>query len=312
LAPRDPQVLAYVADVDVHIHRPDLAVETYKCLLAVDPHNAPILAHLADLYLEFDWPLEAQALLEPAVRALPDNLDLKIALAAVYAQYSNFAAAEPLLSAIRRHSPAESTLWSNMAHVYLLSHRYSDAITVAQQAVDQWHDPVGWLYLGQAYYAQGDYDHAIQAYRQMLAQQPQAPDPHYYLGLCYQQQNRPEEALQEWETVLRSHPDFQQTRLLLGQLYIRMGRAAEGERLLAEFRREKPEQAKLTAAYYVVSVSPHSAEAHWQMAQVYRDEGNMPLLLVELKKTLELDPHHAAARRLLDQTLPHTTSVVEP
>jgi hypothetical protein len=35
------------------------------------------------------------------------------------------------------------------------------------------------------------------------------------------------------------------------------------------------------------------------MALVYRERGDRPRMTVEARKTLELDPHHAGAQRLL-------------
>src|ERR1041384_2156432 len=79
----------------------------------------------------FGWPLEAEALLQPAVRAAPDNLYLKVGLALAYLQHENYDAADRLLQEVRSKAPEDTNLWGPLLPLYNKSHRYRDAINVA-------------------------------------------------------------------------------------------------------------------------------------------------------------------------------------
>jgi tetratricopeptide (TPR) repeat protein len=300
LQPHDPEPLLLLADIEHRARRYDAAVDAYKAALAIAPGNQRALTGLAFLYVAFGWPFDAEALLQPAVRAAPQNTYLKVALAAAYTQQQNWDAAERLLLEARHLAPDEVTLWSPLAHLYNQTHRERDAVAVAREALARRPGDTQMLNeLGEAYYQLHDLPNAMAAFRQTVAVQPDDVTAHYDLGLCYQRLNQPEEAIRELEDVRRRDADFAQTRLLLGRLYLRDGRAAEGRRLLDESRRVEAREHRQARAGLLVSIHPRSAAAHWQMALIYREQGNRGRMIVEARKVLELDPHHAAARRML-------------
>ena len=152
---------------------------------------------------------------------------------------------------------------------------------------------------GQAEYHLHNLPSALAAFRQALALQPDNVEAHYYLGLCDRSSGDPLAAIRELEYVLQRDPDFAQTRFILGRLYLRANHPAQGERLMDEFRRAQAREHERSRAGLLLSTHPHSAGAHWRMALLYRQQGDMPHMTVELRKTLELAPRHAGAERLL-------------
>ena len=101
------------------------------------------------------------------------------------------------------------------------------------------------------------------------------------------------------ELVLQRDPELMKARLVLGRLYIKTGRTAEGQRLLADFRRAQALEDRRARVGVRLVYSPRSADAHWQMALVYREMGDLPHMRVEARKTLELAPGHKGARELM-------------
>jgi tetratricopeptide (TPR) repeat protein len=191
-------------------------------------------------------------------------------------------------------------LWSPLARLYNQTHREREAIAVAREALSRRPGNSKMLNeLGEAYYHLHDLPNAVAAFRQAVAVQPDDVTAHYNLGLCYQRLNQPGEAIRELEYVLRRDADFAQTRLILGRLYLRAGRAAEGQRLLDESRRVEAREHQQARAGLLVAIHPRSAGAHWQMALIYREQGERGRMIVEARKVLELDPHHTEARRML-------------
>src|SRR5262249_34683866 len=149
------------------------------------------------------------------------------------------------------------------------------------------------------YYDLNDMPNAVATFQQLAAARPEDPTSHYYLGLCYQRLDRTGDAIRELESVRRRDPGFGQTRLILGRLYLQANRVAEGRQLLDEFRQAETREHEKARLGLAVANHPRSAEAHWQMARIYQEQGDRPHMRVEARKTLELAPYHAGARALL-------------
>jgi tetratricopeptide (TPR) repeat protein len=125
---------------------------------------------------------------------------------------------------------------------------------------------------------------------------------HHRLALCAKAARNPRNAIQHLEFVEKRAPEFEKTRLLLGQLYLQIHRTEEGKRLLQEYETQRKSAQKHSRIGLIVSMNPKSADAHWQMALLYKEENDTPRMIVELRKTLELKANHAHAKRLLEET----------
>ena len=51
---------------------------------------------------------------------------------------------------------------------------------------------------------------------------------------------------------------------------------------------------------------PNDPDVHLQMAQIHQQENDIPRMIVELHRTLELSPANTKAKRLLEQAPPAT------
>jgi tetratricopeptide (TPR) repeat protein len=309
LRPHDPAPLLLLADIQRQRRCYAAAVVAYKAALAIDPANQQGLTGLAFLYSSFAWPRDAERLLEPAVRAAPGNPYLKVALAAAYSQQQDWAAAERLLQQAHRLDPDDPAVWAPLVHLYNQCGREREAATVAHQALALRPNDVSLLNeLGEAQYQLHDLPGAASTFHQVIALQPDAIEAHYYIGLCDRSAGKLQAAIRELEYVSQRDPRFGQARFVLGRLYLQTNRVAEGRRLLAEARRSQAQDDERSRLGLLVSTHPHSPDAHWQMALAYQKQGDIPHMIVELRKTLELAPSHPEARRLLQVHSPPRSS----
>ena len=300
LQPASPEPLLVLADIEQRQRRYDAAMRTFRAALAIAPSDSRARVGLTYLMISFGWPLEAEALLKPAVAETPGDPYLKAALALAYVQHDNYKEAERLLQEAKRIAPDNAALWCPLVSVYNDMRRYDQAIRTARFAmirlpynaaiVDE---------LGKAYYASNDDGQAEAAFRQALAIQQDDLTAHYYLGLICQRTARIPDAVAELETVLRRDPDFKQTRKVLSQCYLRVKRTDDARKLLREADAAQARGQKHQRAGLLVAGRPTDPTAHWQMATLYYDEHNNGRALVEVRRTLELDPGHQAAKKML-------------
>jgi cytochrome c-type biogenesis protein CcmH/NrfG len=300
LEPKSSEPLLIFADIQQRGRHYDAAMRAYKAALALSPDDARPRIGLAYLYISFGWPLEAEALLKPAVDADPRNPHLKVALALARVQHGDYSSAEKLLTDVRQIAPDDATQWSPLIHVYNEMGRFEEATVTARSAMSRlpYTAPIV-DELGKAYYHSGDFPHAESAFRQAIAIQSSDLTAHYYRALTYQRTDQIPDAISDLEYVLRHNPDFEQTRQVLGKLYLRMNRTAEARKLMEEAGVVQARGQKHQRAGLLVSTKPNDPQAHWQMASVYYDEHNNGRALVEVRKTLELNPAYPAGLQLL-------------
>lgn len=78
--------------------------------------------------------------------------------------------------------------------------------------------------MGNAYADLGDYEKAIEAYRQAIKLNPNLSKPHNNLGLVYAALNRLPEAIAEFELSVKLRPDYAEAHYNLGVAYLQLGR----------------------------------------------------------------------------------------
>lgn len=83
--------------------------------------------------------------------------------------------------------------------------------------------------MGNAYADLGDYEEAIEAYRQAIKLNSKLSKPHNNLGLAYAALNRLEEAVAEFKEAARLKPDYVEAHYNLGVAYVQLGRKQDAE-----------------------------------------------------------------------------------
>ncbi len=297
---RNSDAWLLLADLQRRARQLHESIQAYKTALRLDPDNGPALAGLASLYISLGWTGDVYELLEPRVKDRPNELPLKVALAMAALQGSDFARAEKYLLEVRQAAPNDIRIWSPLVHLYNSQKRYPDAERIAGEILSRLPGDVPVRNeLGFALYRLNHVPEAMAAFRQALAHEAANVAARYYLALCHQRQGDQSAALKELEEVHRASPGYEQTRVILGNLYLQSGRTEEGRRLLHESKELQQRAQRRARLGLLVATKSKSPDAHFQLARLYHQDREPHRALVELHKTLELDPTHAEARNLL-------------
>jgi tetratricopeptide (TPR) repeat protein len=118
--------------------------------------------------------------------------------------------------------------------------------------------PHTWFNLGVAYKMQQRNPEAIAQFEGLLRLAPDEPVSHYNLGVLYRQEGQLARAVQEFETAARLDANFAAPRFQLYSAYRQLERAADAERVIAEFRVLKEKQDKPDAEQEDVNWSPYA------------------------------------------------------
>ena len=111
----------------------------------------------------------------------------------------------------------------------------------------------------------------------------------YEAGQIRMQQGRFEEAIPHFERVLEIDPSYVEGYYALGTAFQRVGRLEEGEEMLARYQalHNTAEDVKLDAQ--IVELNPESADAHYNLARAYEQQGETQLAIAYYQKAIELD-----------------------
>jgi tetratricopeptide (TPR) repeat protein len=96
----------------------------------------------------------------------------------------------------------------NRGEIYMKQGNYDKAINEFKQSLERSpNDPITLSYAGVAYYAKGDYNQAITYLQQAKKADPKHVDAYVYLGMAYEQQGKYQEAMSEYDNCLALRPN---------------------------------------------------------------------------------------------------------
>ena len=186
--------------------------------------------------------------------------------------------------------------------------------------------------LGIALDGLGEYDGAINSYRNALKLQPNMPDLHFNLGIVFGNLNRFEEAANSYRKAIALNPKFFEAYGNLGTLMQKQGKLEEA---VASYRKAisiNPDargyfnlgtalrdQGKLDEAIksyqQAIQLFPNYADAHSNLGETLRDQGNMQEAIKSYQNALALNPNHPSANynmaeflylaKRYDEAIPH-------
>lgn len=181
-----------------------------------------------------------------------------------WARYYQGQAAQPGLDAARRadlHDKARSAFQEVLRHD-------SASLTAL-------------LGLGDVLAGQGEYERALAVYHRALKKYPKEPLVRVCIGGCLGKRGEWSDAVKSLETAVALAPKERQFQELLGRALVRAGRTEDGFQMLAK--------------------AIGSTEAHYRVAEVFREADQKDRCVHELYVTLAADPDYAPAQKLLDQ-----------
>lgn len=130
--------------------------------------------------------------------------------------------------------------------------------------------------MGKSYLRQGQWDPAIEEFKEAIKANPNSFEAHYGLGYAYFKQRKLEEAAQSYEQALTLSPERLDIQYSLGLAYQEMGRLEKALKAYQEILQKDP------AAYQVYN---NVGIIHWQM-------GDRDKAVAVLKKAIEIRPDY--------------------
>jgi TolB-like protein/Flp pilus assembly protein TadD len=217
------------------------------CRRAIDkqPDFAAAYARMALYYLQFSFvgpmsPRQFMPQAEAAARkavALDDTLAEGHAVlgAVLFRFHWDWSGGENEFRRALTLDPNYAEGYRMFGHFLLTRGRSEEALTKTLRAREL--DPLSLqvtLNLAAVYRAAGQYDRAIEEFRQGLAKDPNRPRAHFQLGMTYAQKGMLSEGIGELETALRLTPDNPRFLGYLAYAYARSGRRTEARQILEQ------------------------------------------------------------------------------
>lgn len=259
--------------------KPELAVEAYRQVTALQPDHAEAHVRLAEILTELDRTEEAVQACRTGIEACPDAADLYFLAVSLHEKAGRREDAEALLEVLALRQPGNADVWFRLGNMKFDRHAFgeaADAYRAALAAKPDWAEPL--LNLGLACYESGLYDEAEAAFQRALAarqgweaalraaavnalrQNHLEPALHYHrqlidsghgdpevlynTAMLHEQLGQKEEAELLYRQALEWKPDFAEALVGLGYVLESTGRAEEARQCWAKAMEVKPELAE--------------------------------------------------------------------
>lgn len=134
---------------------------------------------------------KALPLLERAYAMEPENFDAALNLGGALVMHGHFSKAIPVLERLRDREPDNAMVWTNLGAAYL-----GNPVLATDDAQDK----------------------AIEAFRQAITLDPEAPSVAYNLGLIYRDRQENDEAIRWFRKALDTDPADRHARAILKRL----------------------------------------------------------------------------------------------
>ena len=244
IQPDDLPILLHLAQAHVSLNRPDLAEPLFKEAISRDPYpsSASALVGLGKISLSRNDPEEAIEYFETAVSMQPEADSIHYPLAMAYRQIGDLEKArdhlqkrgtrtpeypDPLMEELRNVRTGKQFFWSQ-GTVALSEGRFAEAVEAFRQMVAA--DPeeaIAHMDLGTALLQLGDVSGALARYQKSLRLSPGNPRLHYNLGLVYTLQKAYPKALEHYQNAIELDPGFENAHFNAANLLMRLGKMAQ-------------------------------------------------------------------------------------
>jgi tetratricopeptide (TPR) repeat protein len=300
------------------------AEDLFRRVIALDPKSGAAHINLGVTYMrERRWD-DALAELRRAEIISPNVPGIQLNIGLAYYRKNDFdAAIEPFSESLKlqpnspqasyllglcyfftnKYKAAADTLtplWeresTNLNYLYVLSIAASKSsnVLLQKQAFDRMiaigqNTPEFHLYVGKAWLAGHDTDHALEQFQAAAALKPDLPLVHYFLGRTYLERYAYAEAEAELKKDAVIEPEFAYNYEELGLLYAKLN---EPEKAEASFRKAIEHNRELVNSYF-------------GLAKLYRDAARYQEALGMLDHAEALAPQSASVHYMRGQVLNH-------
>jgi tetratricopeptide (TPR) repeat protein len=321
-APHDPRPYQRLGAIFRQAGYLDREIDALENALRRAPSDADSALRLAEIYIDLVWFDKGRQKVVQAELARPNDPRLFVLLATqAYMRFQYPQMERAAVEGLKRW-PKDIVLITLLSEANRLQGRLPEAEGLLKQiqtiATEPRAKTANWTGLARLLLSDKwktpRYAEAERAARAALQITPGDVDAHYWLGRALQLQGRSKEAIAQYETVLRQDPQLEQVAFFLGGLYLRAGdkaKQAEGERLLAAYRRQIAQEERYRDARDAVWQHPERPDTHLKMGQEYLSTGQLPQAVVELRQALRMRPNDPRARKLLIQALERSGRLTE-
>ena len=240
IAPEDLPTLLHLAQAQLNLNHPDLAEPLFKEAISRDPYpsSASALVGLGKIALSRNDPEEAIEYFETAVSMQPEASSIHYPLAMAYRQIGDLEKArehlekrgtkapeypDPLMEELRKVRTGKQFFWSQ-GTVALSEGRFAEAAEAFRRMVaSDPEEPIAHMDLGTALLQLGDVNGALAKYQESLRLSSGNPRLHYNLGLVYTLQKAYPKALQHYQMAVELDPGFENAHFNAANLLMRLG-----------------------------------------------------------------------------------------
>jgi tetratricopeptide (TPR) repeat protein len=284
----------------------------YRAQLKLTPNHVESLANLGAVLSKREKFSEAIQAYQRALKMRPDIAPLHLNLGLAYfksrrwaeaaASFERFAGNRQAaqlralsLIELERYDDAarafesllpseDNTILIGLSTAYVKSNRGAEAQKLLAPMIARGSSAELQFTLGQAYFAEGQDDDALAAYRQAQALNANLPTLRLHIGAVFWRKKQVEEAIKEWRAERQQFPDSAEAAYTLGAaLTLAGGDAKEAELLLRAALAKKPDHAR----------------ANYQLAKLVWQQRKAPEALPCLEKAVKSDPELREAYYLL-------------
>jgi len=267
------------------------------------------LGYIGSFQISSDAPAEALPSPRHKIGIYNKAIDARHAM-----QFERYEEAERLFSEILAEDPGVLTAYRSLAQLYSLQERFEEAITLYRAAIPLMpDDPLGYVHLAEAQIELGDLAAAEATVFGALELVEPHPQLFFLLGDISRRQQDYPRAIQYFGEVLSLNPESSGAYAGLGAVYFHIERydAAEENARRALVVNDKIQGAHFTVARVLeekgdvggavreyqeeLEVNPGHAGALFNLAMIHRGAGHPAEEESLLRQVLEIDPEHALA-----------------
>lgn len=308
--PRSIAALNRLGAIEVGRGRFDAGIRYYTQALGLNPSEFATNLNLGIAYIKKQDYGNAMPPLERAAQAAPGSFQVRELLGGALVGQNDFSSAIPQLEKAYELNPNDLATLYLLERSYLETKQFKKALPTFEHL--QSLDPGGpWVRIlrGQAEDGLGNYQNAIEEFELARQQLPGDAIVRFSLGFMYWKVHRFTEAELELAQAVKLDPEFQEAKYYLADTYIMEEKAAAALPLLEVLVRANPRDARAlieqgkaleklnrdTEAAYAyeagLRVDPERADAHYQLARIYKKQ----------KRTNDYVRELATAKRLQEK-----------
>lgn len=244
IQPDDLPTKLHLAQAHLSLNHPNLAEPLFMEAISNDPYpsSASALVGMGNIALSRNDPAAAIDYFETAVSMQPEANSIHYPLGMAYRHIGDLEKArehlrkrgtktpeypDPLMEELRQVRTGKQYFWSQ-GTVALSEGRFEDAVEAFREmvAADP-QEPVAHMDLGTALLQLGDVSGALDKYRESLRLSPGNPRLHYNLGLVYTLQKSYLKALEHYQNAVELDPEFENAHFNAANLLMRVGNMAQ-------------------------------------------------------------------------------------